>query len=634
MMSRAEAGQRAAERWDAGVERLRPVAGRFAAKSEDAKLYGAAVVVGIAGALGAIAFRLAIWTFQGLFYGPNLNPGSVLFPLLHVLNLFDALGPLGDARFILIPAVGALIVGLIIHVTSPEVRGHGVPKVLSAVLTRGGRIDPRIAVYKTLASSIAIASGGSLGREGPIVQIGSATGSAFGRFFQRKANTRVLVAAGAAAGIAGTFNAPLGGIAFAMEIILGAYALRNLIAVVLAATTSTMLVRIVLHFGSTPGVRGFLVPIPYQLVNPPVEVVLYAVLGVVMAVAATLAVKLLYGVEAGFERLRAPVWAKPVVGAVVLGLSVLLTAAVMGAPGRDGAGWLLGVGYDTIHDMLLGQATLALLIALAVMKAVGFTFSVGSGSSGGVFSPSLFIGAAVGGAFGTVANLLVPGIAGPGAYAIVGMGGMFAAAAAAPLTATLIIFELTGEYTIILPLLVACVLSSGIARVLLEGSTIYYEKLRLQKITVQNRRIGSIEDLTVGDVMTGNVTTVREEAPGSEALRVFRTTGRSVLPVVDARGAPVAMLSWRVLNQVLRYDPRALPPGGEDPDVAALLPAVRDLAVHEVHTVTTDTNLLAAVDRMQAVGTYRLVVVDTSGRLVGILTGRDVLRAYDALQFA
>jgi CIC family chloride channel protein len=189
-----------------------------------------AIVVGVIAGLGAVVFRLAIWVFQSAFYGGDLNPGSVTFHFLRIPELFGWLRPLGPWRFVVVPALGGLIVGVIIMVTTREVSGHGVPKVLQAILARGGRIHPKIAVYKTLASSIAIGSGGSLGREGPIVQIGSAAGSYFGRFVRRKSFTRTLVAAGSAGGIAATFNAPLAGIMFALEIILAEFYLRNVVA--------------------------------------------------------------------------------------------------------------------------------------------------------------------------------------------------------------------------------------------------------------------------------------------------------------------------------------------------------------------------------------------------------------------
>jgi CIC family chloride channel protein len=207
-----------------------------------------AITVGVIAGLGAALFRAAIWLFQGVFWGGRLNPGAVGFSPLPTSGLFGWLAPLGSFRFVLLPALGGLLVGIVIALTTREVSGHGVPKVLEAILTRSGRIRPSIALYKTLASSIAIGSGQSLGREGPIVQIGSAAGSWFGRFSDVRSYRRTLVAAGAAGGIAATFNAPLAGIMFALEIILSEFDLTNAVAVVLSSVTATAVARPILSF--------------------------------------------------------------------------------------------------------------------------------------------------------------------------------------------------------------------------------------------------------------------------------------------------------------------------------------------------------------------------------------------------
>ncbi|MFB6189262.1 MAG: chloride channel protein, partial [Halapricum sp.] len=464
---------------------------RIVPQDQDVRMNLIAIAIGVIAGLGAVGFRLVIWVFQEAFYGDALNPGSVEFNLVAVPNLFGALGPLGAGRYVLIPAFGGLLVGVIIVLTSPEVRGHGVPKVMEAMLVRGGKIDPFIGLYKALASSIAIASGGALGREGPIVQIGSAAGSFFGRYMDAK-HTRTLVAAGAAGGIAGTFNAPIAGVMFALEILLAEYYIRHVVAVVLSAVMATAIARPLLAFTPNPGVREFLVPIDYTLKTPAIELPLFVLLGVIMAVMGALVVKLLYGVEDFFDELPIPVYTKPAVGGALLGGSVLAATVVFGVSSHQSATWLFGVGYDTIHSSITGELTLAVLVGLALLKALGFSLSVGSGSSGGVFSPTIYIGAMIGGAFGVVAHALLPGVAPSGAYALVGMAGVFAASARAPLTATLIVFELTGQYTIILPLLVVTVLGSEITNRLLDRGTIYTEKLRERGITVQERRIGSL----------------------------------------------------------------------------------------------------------------------------------------------
>ncbi|WP_254663067.1 chloride channel protein, partial [Haladaptatus sp. W1] len=514
--------------------------------------------------------------------------------------------------------------GVIIKLTTPEVKGHGVPKVLESILVRSGEIDPKISVYKTVASSIAIGSGGSLGREGPIVQIGSAAGSFFGRYVDRSAYTRTLVAAGAAAGIAGTFNAPLAGVMFSLEILLAEYYLQNVIAIVLSAVMATAVARSLLDFTPNPGVREFLVPIQYHLVSPLVEYPLYVLLGLLVALVGAGVVKLLYRTEHVFEGFDLPPVTKPALGGALLGLSALVTAVAFGVSPLRGATWLFGVGYGTIRHSILGDFGFVLLLVLALMKAVGFSLSVGSGSSGGVFSPSLYIGAMLGGAYGAVVHALVPGTAGPGAYALVGMGGIFATSARAPLTATLIIFELTGQYTIILPLLLVCVLGNELSNRLLRGSTIYIEKLRERGITVQERRIGSLEDLTASDVMTTTVDTLPAELSVEDAIPTIRTSDHGGFPVVDSEGNLAGIVTLTDLEPFMsgRAEGETERPEAEQ--------TVGDVCTTDVRTVTPGENLLSVVDKMESFDIGRLPVVEDGG-VVGIVTRSDVLDAYDRM---
>ncbi|GKZ13100.1 chloride channel protein [Haladaptatus sp. T7] len=603
---------------------LSPHSLRSLPADSDLRMVVLALAIGIIAGLGAVFFRFAIWVVQEVFYGPALNPGSVEFALVPVPNAFSILSALGPVRLLLLPAVGGLIVGVIIKLTTPEVKGHGVPKVLESILVRGGEIDPKISVYKTVASSIAIGSGGSLGREGPIVQIGSAAGSFFGRYVDRSAYTRTLVAAGAAAGIAGTFNAPLAGVMFSLEILLAEYYLQNVIAIVLSAVMATAVARSLLDFTPNPGVREFLVPIQYHLVSPVVEYPLYVLLGVLVALVGAGVVKLLYRTEHVFEGFDLPPVTKPALGGALLGLSALVTAVAFGVSPLRGATWLFGVGYGTIRHSILGDFGFVLLLVLALMKAVGFSLSVGSGSSGGVFSPSLYIGAMLGGAYGAVVHALVPGTAGPGAYALVGMGGIFATSARAPLTATLIIFELTGQYTIILPLLLVCVLGNELSNRLLRGSTIYIEKLRERGITVQERRIGSLEDLTASDVMTTTVDTLPAELSVEDAIPTIRTSDHGGFPVVDSEGNLAGIVTLTDLEPFMSG--RA---GGETERPEAEQ-TVGDVCTTDVRTVTPGENLLSVVDKMESFDIGRLPVVEDGG-VVGIVTRSDVLDAYDRM---
>ncbi|MFB6110322.1 MAG: chloride channel protein [Halodesulfurarchaeum sp.] len=607
------------------------------------QLNAIAILVGIVAGLGAVVFRIAIYAFQEVFFGATINPGAVSFPPVAIPNVFGLLAPLGPVRYLLVPAVGGLLVGLVVRETTTAVRGHGVPEVLEALMTENGRIDPKISIYKTLASSIAIGSGASLGREGPIVQIGSAAGSYFGQFVDSR-YTRTLVAAGAGGGIAATFNTPLAGIMFALEIILSEYYLTNVVVVVLGATTATAVARAILGFTAAPGVHEFLVPINYHLVSPSVEFPLYILLGIVVAVVGAGLVKLLYATEHLFlDRLELPAPVKPAIGGGLLGLSILVAAVVLNVNPLQSGIWLFGVGYGTIHSSIAGELTLLVLVVLALMKAIGFALSIGSGSSGGVFSPSLYIGAMVGGAFGALVNGAIPGTASAGAYALVGTAGVFAAAASAPLTATLIIFELTGQYTIILPLLVVTVIGSEAGQFLLNRGTIYTEKLRDKGITIQERRIGSLEDLTAKDVMTADVDTIAAGTPLGDALEVFQQKSHHGLPIVDEENDVVGILVRSDLERLIDTSPddgrlglseNGGESGGEqDSDSRDLTPEtpVEEIGATDVVTASPHTNLLTLVDRMARAEIGRVLIVDDDGALCGIVTRSDVLAAYDRI---
>jgi CIC family chloride channel protein len=359
-----------------------------------------ALITGLGAGLGAIAFRALIGGFTLLFTGvPDPGAGG------HPIN--PGLPSLGIWFIVGVPVVGGLLYGPLIDRFAREARGHGVPEVMLAVAERGGRIRPRVAVVKSLASAICLGAGGSVGREGPIVQIGSALGSAIGqRLRVGDANLRLLVACGASAGISATFNAPIAGVFFSLELILRDFEVRAFGAVVLASVTAAVVGRAA--FGSA----SFL-PLPaFQIVSP-WEYLLYAGLGLLAAAVGVMFIRVLYGTEDLLDRLwgSRPEWLRPVVGGTALGLLLLVLPQ------------LYGVGYSPLEQAVKGHTDLALLLVLLVGKLVATSVTIGIGGSGGVFAPSLFMGAMLGTAFGTVANALWPGQVAPaGAYGLVGMG--------------------------------------------------------------------------------------------------------------------------------------------------------------------------------------------------------------------
>ncbi|MBW7886371.1 MAG: chloride channel protein, partial [Caldilineaceae bacterium] len=398
---------------------------------EEFVIVGTALLVGLGTGLGAILF---IWLLDQITLIRTLATQSVGLV----------------AGTLAVMALAGLLVGIIVERWASEAKGHGVPEVMEAIAIRGGRIRPRVAAAKVLASSLTIGAGGSAGREGPIVQVGSALGSALGqalRFSEER--VRTLVACGAAAGIAATFNAPIAGTIFAMEVILGRFTLRYFGAVVIGAVAASVTSRAVL--GDRP---AFQVP-AYALTHIG-ELLIYAVLGVLSSLLAVLFIRMLYFAEARFDGWRAPMPVKTMLGMLLTGLVALLV------PGQG----VLGAGLHNIGESIRGDFnfTLSFMLILLTGKMLATSFTLGSGNSGGVFAPSLFMGAVLGGIVGTIAHTLWPDVAGhPGAYAIVGMAAVFAGAARAPITAVLIVFEMSGDYKLILPLMLATVLSTLLA---------------------------------------------------------------------------------------------------------------------------------------------------------------------------
>jgi chloride channel protein, CIC family len=422
------------------------------------------VLVGAGAGAGAVAFRYLIVGFTHLFTGRSdySDAGRAASPHFPGLGMFFVA---------LAPVLGGLVYGPLIERYAKEARGHGVPEVMLAVAERGGRIGPAVAVVKSLASALCIGSGGSVGREGPIVQIGSALGSGIGQLLHvPESRLRLLVACGAAGGISATFNAPIAGVFFGLELILRDFASESFGVVVLSSVTADVIGRAA--FGAHP----FLALPAFQL-RSPLEYLFYAVLGLVATFVGIAFVRILYGAEDVFDRFwPGPRWARPATGGVLLGLLLL------------GLPQLYGVGYPVLSGAIAQHYVLWMLMALLVGKIAATSLTIAIGGSGGVFAPSLFMGAMAGTAFGTVLHHLVPSLTGsPGAYGLIGMGAVFAGAARAPITAVLIIFELTGDYRVILPLMASIVLATALSS-RLSTDTIYTLKLRRRGIDIMRGR--------------------------------------------------------------------------------------------------------------------------------------------------
>jgi chloride channel protein, CIC family len=549
--------------------------------------------VGAGAGAGAVVFRYLILGFTRLLAGHDdySAAGHAANPLIPWLGRFFVL---------LVPVVGGLLYGPLIDRFAREARGHGVPEVMYAVAQRGGRIPSRVAVIKSLASALCIGSGGSVGREGPIVQIGSALGSTIGQVTRvPESRLRLLVACGAAGGISATFNAPIAGVFFALELILADFQAEAFGMVVLASVTAAVVGRAA--FGSQP----FLALPAFQL-HSPAEYPLYALLGLAAALVGVGFTRTLYGVEDLADRvwraLRGPEWLRPAAGGLLLGGLLLALPQ------------LYGVGYPVLERAIQGRYLAGFLLVLLVGKVLATSLTIAIGGSGGVFAPSLFMGAMLGTAYGMGMGHLFPHVAGPaGAYGLVGMGAVFAGAARAPITAVLIIFELTGEYTIILPLMAAIVLAAGASR-LLTGDTIYTLKLHRRGVDLTRASGDSpLERLRVADAMRPLPSPLQSDTPLEATVARLSTAPDGALPVVDPSGALRGVVTAAEAEQAVQ---------DHGPPTAA------DLARTTVVLEAGQTLQQALTSLVHQHGTgLPVVAAHDDHRVVGWLDHRDVLGA-------
>ena len=427
-------------------------------------LCGLALVIGVMTGFGAVGFRVLIALVHNLFYNGRLSA------------VFDANvseGPSYFGNFVFFsPIVGGLIVVYLVRRFAPEAKGHGVPEVMDAVFYKHGNIRGKVALIKALASALSIGSGAAVGREGPIIQIGSALGSAFAQFIGLSTWQKItLLSAGAGAGIAATFNTPLGGVLFALEILLPEVSNRTFLPVVVATGAATTIGRIMI--GPDP---AFAVPdVQLSLANSlaPSEILSFVLLGVLCGVAAWAFIRLLVIMEDGFPKLPGNEYTQNIVGMAILGLMMVALTHAFGHSYVD------GVGYSVIQAIFDQKMTaVGLLALLFLLKMLATTISLGCGASGGIFSPSLYLGATLGAAFASAMGIILPnaGLTLPSA-AIIGMAAMVGAGTGGVMTAIVMVFEMTRDYAIIVPVIVAVALAAGVRRALI-GETIYTVKLR------------------------------------------------------------------------------------------------------------------------------------------------------------
>lgn len=499
-----------------------------------------------------------------------------------------------------LPAIGGLISGIIIYSCAPEAEGHGTDAVIASFHRLHGVIRKRVPLVKTVASLITIGSGGSAGREGPIAQIGGGFGSWLASALKLGVRDRELVmVCGAAAGIGSIFKAPLGGAIFGTEVLYRRdFEAEALIPVFISSVVAYCV------FASFPGV-GF-TPIfttPKFVFGHPLEIVFYAILGLICGPVSRFYVYVFYGLrDKLFRRINLPNHLKPAIGGGMLGILALFVPEA------------LGMGYGWIQMAIYGQLALSAMIILCFAKIFATSFTISSGGSGGVFAPSLVIGAMLGGVLGTVFRAILPAVE-PGAFVLVGMAALFSGAAKVPIAALIMVSEMTGDYTLLAPLMVACALSY-----IISGRWTIYENQTLNRAESPAHRgeysIDLLEQMKVKDVMTDKVVTVSPSTSVREFGKLLRSEGHLAYPVLK-NGQLVGIVSLRDYLRV--------------PDDEIDKKKVEDTMSTKLLTLTPEERLDTALHMIDESGYGHLPVVDLQDpkKLVGILTKRDIIKGHE-----
>jgi CIC family chloride channel protein len=538
--------------------------------------------VALAAALGLALYYplLFLRTFNGTF---TETEGGLYALLVHAPRW----------TWVAAPALGALLAALIVRF-SPESGGHGVVEVIEAVHTRGVPIRGRVAVWKSLAAGLVIGSGGSAGREGPVVHLGGAVASSLSRFLELpRSDTSLLLAAGAGAGIAASFQAPLAGSLFALEIVLADFDVRRFAPVVLACVTAVATSRALLGGGTE------LRMVSWSLTHPS-EIAVYLLLGLVAGLCGLVYVRFIHGAEERLAHLRLRPELRAAAGGLVVGLIGLVAPRV------------LGTGIESMNAALAGQLSFGVLVLALVFKLLATGVTLGSGSPGGSFFPAVFLGAMLGGAFGRVAGAALPGIASSTeAYAAVGMGAVVAGATLAPLTGVLMVFELTGSYQIVLPLLVACGAAAAVVQAMLGGS-IYTIGARRRGVRLRTAE-ASLGDLSVAQALE-KAKPLPADMPYDELVRLIGPSHQTAFPVVDGNTV-VGVLSVRETRRALL-----------DPAVDRAVTA-RSFA-RPARTLLPDDDLGEALQRLGEAGMAEALVMDAQQNVMGVITRETIFDAW------
>lgn len=546
------------------------------------------VAIGMTAAMGAFFFRWLIELFQKFFWAEGNN-------------FLDQVAASPWWLILLLPTAGGLLSGVIISNWAPEARGPGVPEVIKAIAVKGGVIRHRITFVKALVTSLLIGCGASVGREGPVVQIGASLGSSVARIFRLdRSMLPVCVAAGAAAGISATFNTPLTGTLFAIEILLLDTEMSYISHIIVASVTASALSK--LFLGDFPTFDA-----PKFFFNNFEELLIFFILGILSGLISLAFVHMIRLMENIFERIPVKPWIRPGIGGLLLGLLGLQI------PG------ILGVGYETVDMGLNGILPLKMAALLLVAKMAATALCIGSGMSGGIFAPSLVLGATLGISVSSGLNLLFPQLAlTHGQYALVGMGTVVAGTTLAPITAVLTVFELTYSYKIILPMMVGCI-SSALTVRLLGGYSVYESKLLRQGINILRGHDESVlVNVPVAEIMDTEFDLLHTADSLDKAAAQVTDSPFPHFPVVDEKGRIAGILTLRDMRSWLK--------GNRD---TGGFPAIVDtLMVRTVVSVDVDSNLKETINIFERTGVSFVPVTDRDSIVVGIIKSRDAFRIF------
>jgi len=569
---------------------------------QEVRIYSLGAIIGIVSGFVAVGFR---WLIIGI---------STIFVFIP-----QNWGPIG---WVIIPVLGGLMVAFIVMRYAPEAKGHGVPEIMDAYAMKRGRIRMRVPILKSLASAICIGSGGSCGREGPIAQIGGGVGSSIAQLLNLNSRlTKTMVVCGVSSGIAATFNAPLGGTLFGVEVIAGGLAGFSIVPVILASVLATAVANVFL------GPQTSFLETSFVL-NNYFELLLYLGLGLLLGLVSVIWTRGFYKIEDIFERIKISGYLLPAIGGLMIGglaIVVIMLESTFAYAGEFGlyepyVPAIMGVGYSFIDSVLLGNVALIALIVFGILKAFATAFTLGSGGSGGVFAPTLYIGTALGGAFGLTFSILFPGIVPqPMSFAIVGMAALFAGSGRAPITCIVMVMEMTKDYSLILPLMIA-VSTSYLISASIEEESIYTLKLSRRGVKIRRGAyIGALKEAKASQVMTSTPTVLNPEMTKNQVLKIVDITQHTKFPVVDADGKVVGTLITEDLFC-------------EDEDCEYV---VGDLMKRDFLHLKPDDSMDSVLHAMLERDEGHAVVVDPRypDKMIGFITKADVLKAYEMAIF-